>query len=629
MTTSRTFKLGDRSITLEAGGIAQRAHGAALVRSGDAVVLVTVVVSDDPRDDVDFFPLTVEYREKAAAAARIPGGFARRELRLTDHEVLVSRLIDRSIRPLFPKRFTHEVLVQAMVLSADPETSDPTLLSLIGAGAALHLSPIPWGGPVAGVRVAEDEVDLVISATRTGLVMVEGGAREIGEARLIELLEEARSTIEPALAAIDALAVECGTAKRTFADAEEPVPASESIRSGILEEGRRPDGRGLSDVRDITCRAGWLPVPHGSALFTRGETQVAVTCTLGSQANEQSIETLAGMRRRSFMLHYNFPPFSVGEVRTPRGPGRREIGHGTLAARALEPVLPSMREFPYVLRVESDVLASNGSSSMATVCGASLALMDAGVPLRSSVAGIAMGLVVEGERRAVLSDILGDEDHVGDMDFKICGTRDGITALQLDNKLGSLPREFLEEALYQARDGRRHILDAMDAELSAPREGGAAGAPKLVSIEVAPDAVGMIIGPKGSTIKKLQHEFRVEISVGDGGSVSIMGADPELVTRCVSKIRSIAGVLLVDKLYEGRVTRVMDAGAVVKIYDSADGWLHVSEWSDTRTERMSDVLSQGDNVVVRVLGVDGRGRVRLSRKAGLDRGEEPILNISP
>ncbi|MAG57813.1 MAG: polyribonucleotide nucleotidyltransferase [Planctomycetes bacterium] len=642
MSIQRSVTVGERELVIETGEVARRAHGAAVVRCGNTVVLATVVAAAEPTEGLDFLPLTVEYREKTASAARVPGSFMRREGKITDHEVIVSRIVDRSIRPLFPRGYAHEVQVHVTVLSADPKDLDPDALAVIASSAALHLSHVPWNGPCAAVGVAVtgersvllpspdvrggSDLDLVVGARPQGLVMVEGGAQEVPEAKIVEALDAACDGLAPVFQALDELRAEAGREKTVWAEpADDAGPEVNALRTQVLS-GQRADGRGPTDLRDVTCRTTWLPTPHGSALFTRGQTQTSVTCTLASQASEQSIETLAGMERRGFMLHYNFPAYSVGEVRAFRGPGRREVGHGVLARRALLPVLPRPKAFPYVIRVESDVLESNGSSSMATVCGASLALMDAGVPVRAAVAGIAIGLVSEGDHTVILTDILGEEDHAGDMDLKVAGTRDGVTALQLDTKLGSLSRDVLEAALGQGRAGRLHILDAMDQELASSRTDKANG-PGILTVEIPKEAVGLLIGPKGATIRGMQDKFGVEISVDDSGQVSILGMDGGSASLAAAKIRSMIGSVEVAKLYEGRIAKVIDAGAFVKLYESAEGWLHVSEWDAVHTEKMGDVVHEGDNVIVRVLGVDGRGRIRVSRKAALDRGDEAIVNV--
>jgi polyribonucleotide nucleotidyltransferase len=709
------FTLDGRSVTLETGKVARQAHGAVLVRQGEAVVLATAVLGGPgrPGSDDDFVPLTVEYREKLAANGRIPGSFLRREARISDDEILWSRILDRSLRPLFRKGMAREVQVQATVLSADARV-EAGLLALIGAAAALHLSPIPWDGPIAGGRLVrsggrwiafpdprereQSDADLILALRwrdgQAGLVMAEGGAEELSEAELLEGLLLAADRFAPAAAAIAALreragrpklaleateptaeqvalqqAIEAGAAAAldpcleirgkherhdALAAAQEALAASavaaanagapsaptlletarrharrvtdRRIRERVLALSRRLDGRALDEIRPISIEAGWLPRPHGSALFTRGETQAMVTCTLGAKEQAQEVETLFGMESRPFLLHYNFPPFSVGEVRALRGPGRREIGHGNLARRALVPVLPPFTAFPYVLRVESDISESNGSSSMATTCGGSLALMDAGVPIRAPVAGIAMGLVGDGTRFAILSDILGDEDHLGDMDFKVCGTARGVTALQMDNKMGALPKEVLGRALEQAAAGRRHILGEMAKALAAPRADLKPHAPRVTSVRIAPGAIPELIGPRGANLKELRAQFGVEVAIDDAGWAMVYATDASRARSAVKRVRELAGVVQVNRLYRGRVTGVKEFGAFVQIFRSAEGLVHVSEWDAQRTDHLAAVVREGDSVVVRVLGTDERGKLRLSRRAALGAGSEEVVN---
>jgi polyribonucleotide nucleotidyltransferase len=717
-----TFEVDGRSVSLETGRLARQADGAVLVRQGDAAVLVTAVIGADEKPardgDDEFVPLTVEYREKLAAAGRIPGSFLRREARISDDEILVSRILDRSLRPLFPKGIAREIQVQATVLSAEPKRIETALLALIGASAALHLSSIPWSGPIAGARLvrsdgrwiafpdpaerAHADVDLVVSVRREGLVMVEGGAEQVSEAVVLEGLELAGSKLTRLLAAIEKLREKAGRPKlalappaetaeqaRVAAEVDALAPAllapafaiaekharraaiaaaqkdvvaralagatasgapavpdaklaafaaargkkltDRLIRERVLAEGRRLDGRGPGDIRPIDCQVGWLAGPHGSALFTRGETQAMVTCTLGPKDVAQEVETLAGMESRPFLLHYNFPPYSVGEVRPLRGPGRREIGHGNLARRALVPVLPPFTAFPYVIRVESDISESNGSSSMATTCGGCLALMDAGVPIAAMVAGIAMGLVSDSSgpggapRYQVLSDILGDEDHLGDMDFKVTGTERGVTAVQMDNKVGSLPREVLARALEQAAAGRRHILGEMKKALAAPRAALKDHAPRVTSVRIAPAAIPELIGPRGANLKEIRAQLGAEVTIDDAGYAFVYANDAARARAAVARVRELAGVVQAGKLYRGRVTGVKEFGAFVAIFRSAEGLVHVSEWDAQRTNDMNAVAREGDEVLVRVLGVDDRGKLRLSRKEALgSRGEEVV-----
>ncbi len=711
-------EIDGRTITLETGRIARQAHGAVVVRQGDAVVLVTAVMAADAkpgggggdRGDDDFVPLTVEYREKLAANGRIPGSFIRREARISDDEILVSRILDRSTRPLFGRLGGREVQVQATVLSADPPRVETSLLALLGTSAALHLSPIPWEGPIAGARLvrvggrwiafpdpderARADVDLVVALVRrgneNGLVMVEGGAEEIAEAELLEGLLLAGEKLAPVLAAIESLRAQAGRPKvELAAPAEAPELAAiraqvaalgpalldpcfeigakharhdalsaaqtklaelavataaadpkqlafarklarqltdARIRERVLVSAKRLDGRGPEEIRPISCEAGWLPRPHGSALFTRGETQAMVTVTLGAKEHAQEVETLTGMESRSFLLHYNFPPYSVGEVRALRGPGRREIGHGNLARRALVPVLPPFSAFPYVIRVESDISESNGSWSMATTCGGCLALMDAGVPIRAPVAGIAMGLVSDGARFQVLSDILGDEDHLGDMDFKVTGTEQGITAVQMDNKVGSLPRAVLERALEQAARGRRHILAEMKKALAAPRPDLKEHAPRVTSVRISPAAIPELIGPRGANLKEIRAQHGAEVTIDDSGWAYVYATDGVRARAAVRRVRELAGVVQAGKLYRGRVTGVKEFGAFVAIFRSAEGLVHISEWEAQHTANLNAVVREGDEVVVRVLGVDERGKLRLSRREALGASGEEIVN---
>ena len=681
-------QVGARTLTLETGRIARQASGAVLVREGATAVLVTATAAPEPRPEADFFPLTVEYREKLAAAGRIPGSWLRREGRITDREVLISRLVDRSIRPLFPKGYTNEVQVTATVLSAGAD-ADPAPLAILGAGAALHLSSIPWNGPAGGVRVVllEDRMallpnpaemeqalaDVVVSAGPEGLVMVEGGALVIPEDRILEMLFAGQDALAPFLKALSSWREEAGREKQPFQEPlipEDLIRETESrwgealkqalripekqprraavariekealqgkedpeearllaaalselehriLREGITREGIRPDGRGPRDIRPIQVEAGWLEGPHGSAVFTRGETQALVTCTLAGESSAQTIETLSGPEKVNFLLHYNFPPYSVGEVRPLRGPGRREIGHGFLARRALLGVLPAYQDFPYIIRVESDITESNGSSSMATVCGGCLALMDAGVPLSAPVAGIAMGLIQEGERQVILSDILDDEDHLGDMDFKVAGTEEGVTAIQMDNKIGGLSREVLSRAMEQAREGRLHILDRMKAALGAPRKELPPDAPRAFTVKIRPQSIGLLIGPKGQTIRSIQEETKVDLKVGEDGLVTVYAPNEKSAREAIKRIRAAAGDVRKGQVYKAKVVKVTDYGAFVRIYPHVEGLVHVSQWDEKPVEDMTKAAKEGDTVLVRVLGADEKGRLVLSRKEAL------------
>ena len=696
MICAESVRVGNVELSLETGRVARQAGGAVVVRAGKAFVLGTVVSEAGAGGSTPFFPLTVEYREMMAASGRIPGGYGRREGRQSSDEVLSSRMIDRSLRPLFAAGFRAETQVQATVFSHDPDV-DPTSLGLIAAAAAVHLSDLPFDGPVAGLRIAgrgqsnaplpdrstaaSAEWALMVSATRAGMVMVEGGARELDEVDLLAAFDAATDALGPLLDAMDRLRAAAGRPKRVFAPlaksgelrdavdahARDSVAAAlqvhdkqarsaalatareacvvalgqrfdrnavrdgfdgvahDATRTAVLD-GRRIGGRGPTDIREIDGEVGLLPNAHGSALFTRGETQALVTATLGTHRDALEEMGLDGQMRTPFFLHYNFPSYSVGEVRQSRGPGRREIGHGRLAERALAAVLPAASAFPYAVRVVSDITESNGSSSMASVCGGSLALMDAGVPIRAPVAGIAMGLVREGDRIAIISDILGDEDHCGDMDFKVAGTVDGVTAVQLDNKIGSLPRDVLARALEQARDGRHHILTRMATILDAPRDGTAEHAPQLARRKVNPARVRRLIGPGGKTIKSLQAQTRTRIAVdADTGEVVIHGTDRPGTVEAARQVERLTLELKLDGLYLATVKSIREHGAVVQIEDH-EGLVHVSELGPQRVASVGAVVSAGEEMLVRVLDPDERGRLRLSRKAALGDSRLEALN---
>ncbi len=688
-------------LTFETGRLAKQAHGSILLTCGESVVLVTAV-STEERPHIDFFPLTCEYVEKTYAAGKIPGGFFKREGRLRDAETLTSRLIDRPLRPLFPKGYRKDTQVIATVLSSDKST--PTdVLALTAASAALHISDIPWDGPIAGVRVArvdgeliayptfeqiaQSDIDLVVAATKDAIVMVEGGADEATEADLIDALLFAQRSVQPIIELLDKLRAAIGkpkrevvlrqldaaTAGRIAALADEPLLAAskvkdkksryerysevkatvfESLKSELGEEGfaeneklikaeiehrkavvvrtmvlkerQRIDGRDPKTIRPISCAVGLLPRTHGSALFQRGETQSIVTTTLGTASDEQKIDALIGESWKQFMLHYNFPPFCTGETKPLRGPGRREIGHGALAERALARMVPNHERFPYTIRVVSEILESNGSSSMASVCGGTLSLMDCGVPLKRPVAGIAMGLIKEGDDVAVLSDILGDEDHLGDMDFKVCGTERGVTAIQMDIKIQGLSREIFEEALDQAREGRLHILGKMLETLPASRTEINRWAPRITTVKVKPDQIRIIIGPGGKTIKGIVDQTGCAVDVNDDGTVSIAGSDPDAVKRAISIVEGLTAEPEVGKVYDGIVKRVVDFGAFVEILPNNEALLHISEFAHERVENPGDLLKEGDEVQVKVISIDRDGKTRLSRREVLPfpEGEE-------
>jgi len=639
--------------------------------------------------------LVVDYQEKFYAAGKIPGGYLKREARPGEHEVLTSRLIDRPIRPLFPDYYMDEIQVMATVLSADGEHS-PDMLAITGCSAALHISDIPFLGPLAGVRVGRisgklvanptrsemerSDIDLIIAGTKDAIVMVEGGAQMVPEPeildalffghdelqKLIQLQEELRvklgkpklefvpppadvelsakiktvlgSRLANALAivakqernaAVDALQAEivaantAGVAEVDLKKVTRKVKdefhklVSESVRERVLSEGIRIDGRGLADVRHVECEVGIIPRAHGSALFTRGETQAFVTTTLGTSTDAQRIDSLFPTKDRLFMLHYNFPPYSTGEVKMLRSTGRREVGHGALAERALRQVLPAQEKFPYVVRVVSDITESNGSSSMASVCGGSLSMMDAGVPIENAVAGVAMGLIKEGDRVAVLTDILGDEDHLGDMDFKVCGTKSGVTSLQMDIKCDGLNRAIMDRALQQARDGRLHILNVMNESLSTHRSKLSQYAPTIETIKISPDKIRDVIGPGGKTIRSITESTGVKIDISDDGTVNIASANAEASKRAIDIIMGLTEEAEIGKIYCGVVKRITDFGAFVEILPGTDGLLHISQLAHERVERVSDIVKEGDEVMVRVLDIDKQGRIRLSRKEAL------------
>ncbi|MCK6553428.1 polyribonucleotide nucleotidyltransferase [Candidatus Binatia bacterium] len=679
-----------RRLTMEVGRMAKQADGAVLVSCGESLVLVTAVAAKSGREGIDFFPLTCDYQERTFAAGKIPGGFFKREGRPSERETLTSRLIDRPIRPLFPDGFTCETQVIATVLSHDRE-NDPDMLSVTGASAALHISDIPFHGPIAAVRIGriggqfvinpplaqidQSDLNLIVAGSREGIVMVEGGANGLPEDVMLDALFTAHEALQPLLDMQDGLQKALGKPKRAvvapvrdealmaavaaearprFAAAFK-VPAkqeraaavagaeadtgaalaatypeqgkqirdiceeikSEVMRRAIVEEGRRVDGRGLEDIRPIECEVGVLPRAHGSALFTRGETQALAVATLGTSSDEQKIDALIGEHYKKFMLHYNFPPFSVGEVKFLRSPGRREIGHGALAERAVAAVLPPEDAFPYTIRVVSEILESNGSSSMATVCGASLALMDAGVPVLAPVAGIAMGLIKEGDEIRVLSDILGDEDHLGDMDFKVAGTRDGVTALQMDIKIGRVTRDIMSTALYQARAGRLHILQAMGAVIAQARTEMSQHAPRIVTLKIRPEKIRDVIGPGGKVIRGIIEETGVKIDVEDDGTVFIASSEGTAMQRAIDLIQGITAEAEVGKVYKGTVRKIVDFGAFVEILPGTDGLLHISQIGPGRVQRVSDVLKEGDEVMVKVLEVDKTGKIRLSRKEAI------------
>ena len=688
---TKAVQYGQHTLTLETGEIARQADAAVIAKLGDTAVLVTVVGRRQADPGRDFFPLTVDYQEKTYAAGKIPGGFFKREGRPSEKETLTCRLIDRPLRPLFPKGFRNEVQVIGTVLSLDPNV-DPDIPAMIAASAAVSLSGIPFNGPIGVARVgykdgeyvlnpgmqdmAEQQLNLVVAGTRGAVLMVESEAEQLSEEvmlgavlfgheqgqTVINLIEELKAvasapawdyepaTTDEVLAAkvaelgaasmqeayttvdkmerrdkvsgIRAAVVEAlvGEADGQWADSKAVVGAVESlekktVRARIVGGEPRIDGRDTRTVRPITTRVGVLPRTHGSALFTRGETQAIVVTTLGSGRDAQIIDALEGEHREPFMLHYNFPPFCVGETGRVGTPKRREIGHGRLAKRGVLGVMPDMAEFPYVIRVVSEITESNGSSSMASVCGTSMALMDAGVPLKAPVAGIAMGLVKEGDDFVVLSDILGDEDHLGDMDFKVAGTRDGVTALQMDIKIDGITREIMTSALEQAREGRLHILDEMAKTISAPREEMSEYAPRIISIKIDPEKIRDVIGKGGATIRSITEETGATIDITDDGTIKIASVDAVAGAEARKRIEQITADVEVGQIYEGRVNKLMDFGAFVNILPGRDGLVHISQISEERVQNVSDKLSEGEIVKVKVLEVDKQGRIRLSMKA--------------
>ncbi len=685
-------ELGGRKLIIESGQVAKQANGAVTVKYGDTVILATVVASQEPDYERGFLPLFVEYREKAYAAGKIPGGFFKREGRPREKETLSARLIDRPLRPLFPLDFPYEIQVVVTVLSADQE-NDADTLGMIGGSAAVTLSGIPFHGPVGAVRVGRiggefclnptfsqlesSQLDLVVAGTKSDIIMVEGSAREVSEKDLLDGMNFSRKAIGQIIEMQSELAHQCGQPQREFSPPHvdkdllvaveelaaeklsqanivpeklerrkilnqiikdtverlaERFPEKERLitsvisdlekrdmRRRIVGERLRIDGRGPDDLRSISCEVGILPRTHGSALFTRGETQSLVVTTLGSKMDEQKIDDLEGESWKSYMLHYNFPPFSVGEVKPIRGPGRREIGHGALAERSIQPVIPTDEGFPYTIRIVSDILESNGSSSMATVCGGSLSLMDAGVPIKAGVCGVAMGLVKEGEDWVVLTDILGTEDHLGDMDFKVAGTREGITGFQMDLKIEGVDSSILWEALEKSKLARLKILDIMSQTISRPRSQLSSYAPRITSFKVPQEKIGEIIGPGGKMIRKIIEETRAKIDIEDDGTVTIAATDQASGQKAKELIDLIIQEPEIGRSYEGTVKRVVDFGAFVEILPRQEGLLHISEIDHKRIGRVEDVLKVGDKVMVKVTGIDPQGKIRLSRKALLPR----------
>ncbi len=687
-----SIKVGDHDLTVEVGRVAKQADGSCVIRYGDTMVLCAAVGGQTPREGVDFFPLTVEYREANYSAGRIPGNYFRREGRPNEKEVLTSRLIDRPCRPLFTDGYRNETQVITTVISADPD-NNPDVVAITGASCALYLSDIPFPNPIAGVRVGlvdgryvvnptydevrDSRLNLIVAGTEEAIVMVEAGAHEVSEEIMVEALMLAhkeinrlcrwqkelykalgieKRAVEPAAlneemlgeiernyadrlraaldttnqekrasyAAVDALKKEVvesypedqveqrSMAKKCYDHLKEKI-----FRDDILNQRRRPDGRRFSEIRPITCEVGWLPRTHGSALFTRGETQALVTTTLGTKDDEQFMDDLEkGEVKRRFLLHYNFPHYSVGEVGRFGSSSRREIGHGALARRALEAVLPDDTKFPYTIRIVSDITESNGSSSMASVCGGALSLMDAGVPLKAPVAGVAMGLVMEGNKYAILTDIAGAEDHYGDMDFKVAGTQEGITALQMDIKITGVNAQIMSEALAQAKKGRLFILGAMEQTLGEPRTALSPHAPRIIKIKINPDKIRDVIGPGGKVIRALVEETGAKIDVEDDGTVSIATSDSAAADAAVNRIRGLTAEAEVGQTYVGTVSRIVDFGAFVEIFPGTDGLLHISEIADRRVRDVRDELREGQQIMVKCIGKEGN-KIKLSRKAVL------------
>ena len=685
-----SIKLGNRDLIVETGKVAKQADGSVIVRYGDTMLLVAAVSSRVAREGLDFFPLTVEYRENSFAGGRIPGNYFRREGRPSEKEVLTCRMIDRPVRPLFADGYRFETQIVASVVSSDAE-NDPDVVAITGASCALYLSDIPFENPIAGVRVGlidgkylinptyderrESELDLIVAGTEEAICMVECEAQEVNETIMVEALMLAHREIKRLCLWQKELGKALDIKKREFTvvplDAEllaeieknwaeklrkaldstgrekievyagidalkkevvesypEDEPAKRSMaarvfghlkekifREDMLGNKRRPDGRKFSEIRPITCETGWLPRVHGSSLFTRGETQAIVTATLGTKMDEQYMDDIEkGEVKRRFMLHYNFPPYSVGETGRFGSTSRREVGHGNLARRAIQSVLPDEADFPYTIRIVSDITESNGSSSMATVCGGILSLMDAGVPIKKPVAGVAMGLVMEGNRYAILSDIAGAEDHYGDMDFKVTGTADGITALQMDIKIGGINAMILQEALEQAKKGRIHILDVMSKAIAEPREDISPFAPRIITLMISPDKIRDVIGPGGKMIRSITEETGAKIDISDDGTVLIATADGEAAQAAVARIRALTAEAEVGETYMGTVSRIVDFGAFVEILPGLDGLLHISEISDRRVRDVRDELKEGQQILVKCIGKEGN-KVKLSRKA--------------
>jgi polyribonucleotide nucleotidyltransferase len=681
---------GGRPFSIETGKVAKQANGSVMVQYGETVVLVTAVTSEKKREGLDFIPLTVNYLEMTYAAGRIPGGFFKREGRPSDRETLISRFIDRPLRPLFPKGFQNEIQIIATVLSADQD-NDPSILGMIGASSALSISDIPFDGPIAGAKVGRidgefvlnpthevlelSDIDLFVAGSEEAIIMVEGSAKEVKEEEILEAILFGHQSLKTVIALQKKMKSALGVTPREFelqkpeeslyekvsAIAQEKLKETfqitekvkrgekleeifqltlqefgaedessknmvkiafeetyrKLVRKSILGKKQRIDGRRLSEIRPILCEVGILPRTHGSALFTRGETQVLAVVTFGTSEDEQKINSLTGETYKSFMLHYNFPPFSTGEVAPLRSPSRREIGHGALAEKAILPILPSSEQFPYTIRIVSEVLESNGSSSMATVCGATLSLMDAGVPIKAPVAGIAMGLILEDGESAVLSDILGDEDHLGDMDFKVAGTSVGVTAIQMDIKVRGISKEIMKKVLDQAREGRLHILNKMSETISESRKDLSRHAPRIVSLQVKQEKIRDVIGPGGKNIRAIIDQTGVKVDVEDSGLVKLASPNYEAIEKAIYMIKKLTQEVEVGAVYTGKVLRVLGFGAIVELFPGTDGLIHISQLAEGHVKEVSDILKEGDEVPVKVIDIDPQGRIRLSRKAAL------------
>ena len=688
---TKTFDVAGREVTVSTGTVAEQASGAVIIRSGDTVVLCTAMMSKEPREGIDFFPLTVDYEEKLYAAGKIPGAFLRREGRPSEQAILTSRLTDRPIRPLFPEGFRNDVQVVSTVLSVDQE-ADPAILSINGASAALTISEIPFQGPIGAVRMGyvdgrlvvnppmadldRSELDLVVAGTREAILMVEAGAKGVSEQVVVEALEMAHDEIGRICQALDELRAEAGKPKYEFtppqydpemvqavkeylgprldeaayypekserenrlsalksemrAELSERWPESgdvlgtlfekavkDRVRQRVIEEGVRVDGRGTRDIRPITVQVGVLPRTHGSGMFKRGQTQALTILTLGTMGDAQKLDGLGLEESKRYMHHYNMPPFSTGEAKPLRSPGRREIGHGALAERALVPVIPEVDEWPYTMRLVSEILSSNGSTSMASVCGSTLALMDAGVPIKAPVAGIAMGLVTREGRYAILTDIQGVEDALGDMDFKVAGTADGITALQMDIKIKGLSRQMMAEALEQAREARLVVLDKMLEVIPEPRREMSPFSPRITTLQINPDKIRDVIGPGGKVIRRIVEETGAQIDVEDDGTIFVASSDQEGARRAIDWIKSLTDEVEVGRIYHGKVVRIMPFGAFVEVLPNQDGLVHISKLTDHRVVRVEVVVNVGDEIVVKATEIDSQGRLNLSRQEALD-----------